>query len=100
MAVAQFANGISEEITDVKIMASRNDTARKSALIYISQPKADLGKVMSFRMQDEEGEIMARDIRSKHLNGKFIGVEVCYEMGSEAAWERFCRFMRRMGYGM
>lgn len=100
MAVAQFLEGINEEITDIKVMASKFDDARKNALIYISKPKADLNKVMSFRLRDEEGEITIRDIRSKHLNGKFIGIEVSYEMSTDDAWNRFCRLMTRMGYGM
>lgn len=100
MAVAQFLEGINEEITDIKVMASKFDNDRKNALIYISKPKADLNKVMSFRLRDEEGEITIRDIRSKHLNGKFIGIEVSYEMATGDAWNRFCRLMTRMGYGM
>ncbi|MBW4700178.1 MAG: photosystem II reaction center protein Psb28 [Aphanocapsa lilacina HA4352-LM1] len=98
MAVAQFLEGINEEITDIRVMASKYDTSRKTALIYIAQPKADLNQVMSFRMRDEEGEITVRDIRSKHLNGKFIGLEISHEMGSDAAWNRFYRFMERIGY--
>ncbi|AGY60218.1 photosystem II reaction center protein Psb28 [Gloeobacter kilaueensis] len=98
MAVAQFLDGVSEEITDIRVMASKYDNARKTALIYISKPKADLNQVMSFRMRDEEGEITCRDIRSKHLNGKFIGLEISHEMISEAAWDRFYRFMKRLGY--
>jgi photosystem II protein len=100
MAVAQFLEGINEDITDIKVMASKSDSSRKNALIYVAQPKADLNRVMSFRLRDEEGEITMRDIRSKHLNGKFIGLEISYEMSTEAAWDRFCRLMRRMGYGM
>lgn len=100
MAVAQFLEGINEEITDIRIMASKWDKSRKNALIYIAQPKANLNAVMSFKLRDEEGEITLRDIRSKHLNGKFNGIEISYEMSTEAAWDRFCRLMQRMGYGM
>jgi photosystem II 13kDa protein len=100
MAVAQFLEGVNEEITDIKIMASKYDSTRKNALIYIGQPKADLNRVLSFRLRDEEGELTMRDIRSKHLNGKFTGIEISYEMTTEMAWERFCRLMERMGYAL
>ncbi len=99
MAVAQFAEGVNEDITEIKVVGSKYDAERKTALIYIAKPKANLNQVMSFRMRDEEGEITVRDIRSKHINGKFNGIEISYEMSSDAAWNRFCRFMERMGYG-
>ena len=44
---------------------------------------------------DEEGEIVAKDVKGKFVNGRPSSIEALLTMNNPDEWERFMRFMQR-----
>jgi photosystem II protein len=94
MAIIEFARGVSEVPTSVRLLKSKS-SSRSSAIFRFEEIKADTQNILRMTMIDEEGELICRDVRGKFVNGEFKAIEVSYEMDTEADWERFQRFMER-----
>lgn len=94
MAIIEFARGVLEVPTSVRLLKSKSSN-RSSAIFRFEEIKADTQNILKMTMIDEEGELVCRDVRGKFVNGEFKAIEVSYEMDTEADWERFQRFMER-----
>ncbi len=95
-ATIQFVPGINEEVSDIKIRATRN-SPRKTALFQFTNPRArqTSNTVERMRMSDEEGSFDATQVQARFVNGEFASVECTYEMFTEMEFDRFMRFMER-----
>ncbi len=99
MAQIQFSRGVNEDvIPDVRLTRSR-DGSNGTATFYFQNPKALSGasteSITGMYMQDDEGEIITREVKGKFINGKPEALEVVHIMKSPEEWERFMRFMER-----
>lgn len=101
MATIQFIKGINEEIVpDVRLTRSR-DGSTGTATFRFSNPQildasmGDKGDITGMYLNDEEGELVTRDVNAKFINGKPQAIECVYIIKSPEDWDRFMRFMER-----
>jgi photosystem II 13kDa protein len=99
MASIQFSKGVTETvIPDVKITRSKDGT-NGTATFYFEQPDAlspdsDI-EITGMYLQDDEGELVTKEVKAKFVNGQPEALEALYVMKSAADFERFIRFMER-----
>jgi photosystem II protein len=98
-AQIQFSKGVTETVVpDVRITRSR-DGSNGTATFYFVKPQAldstRTDEITGMYMIDEEGELSTREVKAKFVNGEPEALEALYVMKSEAAFERFVRFMDR-----
>lgn len=53
------------------------------------------GDITGMYLQDEEGELLTRNVNAKFVNGKPQAIEAVYVIRSPEDWDRFMRFMER-----
>lgn len=101
MANIQFIKGINEKIIpDIKLTRSR-DGNTGTAIFRFNQPDIlmsnmkNKGDITGMYLQDEEGELVTRDVNAKFVNGKPQAIESTYIIKSPEDWDRFMRFMER-----
>ena len=101
MAYIQFIKGINENIIpDIKLTRSR-DGSTGTATFRFNNPdilKSSMqskGDITGMYLQDEEGELVTRDVSAKFINGKPKAIESIYVIKSPEDWDRFMRFMER-----
>jgi photosystem II protein len=101
MAYIQFIKGINEStIPEVQLTRSRDGstgtaTFRFNSPDILTLEMQDKGDITGMYLQDEEGELMTRDVSAKFINGKPKAVESIYIIKSPSDWDRFMRFMER-----
>ncbi|MBD2105215.1 photosystem II reaction center protein Psb28 [Leptolyngbya sp. FACHB-261] len=100
MASIQFARGVDEEVTNVRLTRSK-DGLRGTATFFFEKPRVmndadvDNRDITGMWMIDDEGELVTRTVNAKFVNGQPAGVEAIYRMDGSDEWERFMRFMER-----
>lgn len=98
MAQIQFVRGVDEEVVpDVRLTRSKDGTNGR-AIFYFDNPKVMQEgnlEIMGMYLLDEEGELVAREVNAKFVNGQPRAIEAIYTMKSSQAWDRFMRFMER-----
>ena len=99
MASIQFAKGINEEnIPDVRLTRSK-DGSQGTARFFFENPTAladDFNnEITGMYLNDEEGELVTREVKGNFVNGKAKTIEAVYIMKSPEEWDRFMRFMER-----
>lgn len=98
MAEIQFVRGINEAVVpDVRLTRSRDGSNGKAYFTFENPQILQEGKleILGMYMVDEEGELMAREVNAKFINGQAVAIEANYTMKSAADWDRFIRFMDR-----
>ncbi len=101
MAEIQFSRGVKEEvIPEIRLTRSRtgqSGTARFSFNEPTIFAKESTDEITGMYLVDEEGEIVARDVKGKFVNGRPSSIEAVLIMNTADEWERFMRFMQRFG---
>jgi photosystem II 13kDa protein len=98
MAEIQFVRGVNEEVVpDVRLTRARDGSNGKAYFTFENPQILQEGKleILGMYMVDEEGELIAREVNAKFINGQAVAIEASYTMKSAADWERFIRFMDR-----
>lgn len=98
MAVIQFVRGKDEEvIPDIRLTRAK-DGGSGRAFFYFDNPQiiqeGNLD-ILGMYMIDDEGEVVAREVNAKFVNGQAKALEVVHSMRSVQEWDRFMRFMER-----
>lgn len=101
MASIQFIKGINETVVpNVKLTRSR-DGSNGTATFRFNNPDIlqtnmqEKGEITGMYLQDEEGEMVTKDVNAKFINGKPQAIESIYIIKSPKDWDRFMRFMER-----
>ncbi len=99
MAKIQFSRGIDEDVTpDVRLTRSRSGESGTAKFIFVN-PKAlsqtSTEEITGMYLIDEEGELIAREVNAKFVNGKPEALEAVFLIKSAVEWDRFMRFMNR-----
>jgi photosystem II 13kDa protein len=98
MADIQFVRGVNEEVVpDVRLTRSRDGSNGKAYFTFENPQilREDKLEILGMYMVDEEGELIARDVNAKFVNGQAVALEASYTMKSAQDWDRFIRFMDR-----
>jgi photosystem II protein len=99
MAEIQFSRGVKEEvIPEIRLTRSRtgqSGTARFSFNEPTIFAKESTDEITGMYLVDEEGEIVAKDVKGKFVNGRPSSIEAFLTMNNPDEWERFMRFMQR-----
>lgn len=98
MAEIQFVRGVNEEVVpDVRLTRSRDGSNGKAYFTFENPQILQEGKleILGMYMVDEEGELIAREVNAKFINGQAVAIEASYTMKSLEDWDRFIRFMDR-----
>ena len=99
MAEIQFSRGIKEEVIhEIRLTRSRtgqSGTARFSFNEPTIFAKESTDEITGMYLVDEEGEIVAKDVKGKFVNGRPSSIEALLTMNNPDEWERFMRFMQR-----
>ena len=101
MAYIQFIKGINENvIPDIQLTRSRDGSTGTATFRFnnpdiLTSNMQDKGDITGMYLQDEEGELVTRDVSAKFINGKPKAVESIYIIKSPEDWDRFMRFMER-----
>jgi photosystem II 13kDa protein len=98
MADIQFVRGVNEEVVpDVRLTRSKDGSNGKAYFTFENPQVLQEGKleILGMYMVDEEGELVARDVNAKFVNGQAVALEASYTMKSADDWDRFIRFMDR-----
>ena len=98
-AAIQFFRGVDEPVVpDIRLTRSR-DGRTGQAMFVFEQPVAlapeTMGDITGMFMQDEEGELVTRDVKARFVNGKPSALEATYTWKTTADFERFMRFAQR-----
>lgn len=98
MAQIQFIRGVDEEVVpDVRLTRAKDGNSGR-AVFYFENPqllqKGSL-EILGMYLIDEEGELIAREVNAKFVNGQPTAIEAIYPMKSSQDWDRFMRFMGR-----
>eukprot|EP00871_Galdieria_phlegrea_P000617 jgi/Galph1/1556/GphlegSOOS_G228.1 len=101
MASIQFISGIDEEeIPSIKLTRSRDGKTGTATFIFIN-PKIfqknsmEKGEITGMYLNDEEGQLISREVNAKFINGKPYKIEAIYIIKNNDEWDRFMRFMER-----
>jgi len=99
MAQIQFVNGVEEnDIPDVRLTRSP-DLRSGTATFFFEKPSIlsneNAQDITGMYMIDEEGELVAKDVSAKFVNGQPSSIKAVYVMKSPEEWDRFMRFMER-----
>ena len=99
MAQIQFSRGVNEEaIPDVRLTRAK-DGSSGTATFYFDNPNAfneeSSDDITGMYLQDEEGEIVTREVKGKFVNGVAKGIEAILLLNTQLEWDRFMRFMER-----
>lgn len=101
MANIQFIKGIDETVVPYIQLTRSRDGSTGTATFRFNNPDIltsdmqDKGDITGMYLQDEEGEIITRDVNAKFVNGKPQAIESIYIIKSPEDWDRFMRFMER-----
>ena len=101
MAYIQFIKGINENIIpDIKLTRSRDGSTGTATFRFhnpdiLTSAMQSKGDITGMYLQDEEGELVTRDVSAKFINGKPKAIESIYVIKSPEDWDRFMRFMER-----
>lgn len=101
MASIQFIPGVNETIIpDVRLTRSRDGNTGTATFRFTNPNILDAstgkeGNITGMYMQDQEGELVTRDVNAKFVNGKPQAIEAVYIIKSPEDWDRFMRFMER-----
>ena len=98
-AIIQFFRGVEEPVVpDIRLTRSR-DGRTGQALFVFEGPDAlspeSLGDITGMFMVDEEGELVAREVQARFVNGKPSALEATYTWKTPEDFERFMRFAQR-----
>ncbi|CAK6695426.1 photosystem II reaction center protein Psb28 [Synechococcus sp. CCY9201] len=98
-AAIQFFRGVDEPVVpDIRLTRSR-DGRTGQALFVFEEPQAlapeALGDITGMFMQDEEGEMVTREVKARFVNGKASALEATYTWKNTTDFERFMRFAER-----
>lgn len=98
-AAIQFFRGVDEPVVpDIRLTRSR-DGRTGQALFVFEQPVAlapeTMGDITGMFMQDEEGELVTRDVKARFVNGKPSALEATFTWKSTDDFDRFMRFAQR-----
>ncbi|MCT0226254.1 photosystem II reaction center protein Psb28 [Synechococcus sp. CS-1328] len=98
-AAIQFFRGVDEPVVpDIRLTRSR-DGRTGQALFVFEEPQAlapeAMGDITGMFMQDEEGEMVTREVKARFVNGKASALEATYTWKNTADFERFMRFAER-----
>lgn len=98
MAEIQFVRGVNEEVVPSIRLTRSKDGNNGRAIFYFEKPKivqdSNL-EIMGMYLVDEEGELLAREVNAKFVNGQPEAIEAIYPIKSKQEWDRFMRFMDR-----
>ena len=101
MAVIQFIKGINETvIPDVQLTRSK-DGCTGTATFRFNNPDilqsvmTEKGDIHGMYLQDDEGEIITKEVNAKFINGKPHAIESIYIIKNPEEWDRFMRFMEK-----
>ena len=101
MAYIQFIKGINENaIPNIQLTRSRDGSTGTATFRFnnpdiLTSNMKDKGDITGMYLQDEEGELVTRDVNAKFINGKPKAIESTYIIKSPEDWDRFMRFMER-----
>nr|YP_010338132.1 photosystem II protein W [Erythrolobus coxiae]UNJ17717.1 photosystem II protein W [Erythrolobus coxiae] len=101
MAEIQFIPGITENvIPDVRLTRSRDGNTGTASFRFtnpnvLDASTAKAGDITGMYLQDEEGQLVTKEVNAKFINGKPQAIESIYVIKSPEDWDRFMRFMER-----
>jgi photosystem II 13kDa protein len=75
--------GVNEEVVpDVRLTRSRDGSNGKAYFTFEDPQvlKEDKLEILGMYMVDEEGELVARDVNAKFVNGQAVALEASYTM--------------------
>ena len=95
-ASINLINGINEtSIKEIRISRSK-DGKKGNAIIIIENPKAfnnsQLINIKEMHMNDEEGELISKEINIQVKNSNQKSISAVYRWNSESEFQRFIRF--------
>ena len=99
MAAIQFFPGVDEPVVpDIRMTRSR-DGRTGQAIFVFDQPQAlspeTMADIGGMYLLDEEGQMVARDVNPKFVNGKPSALGANYTWKTTEDFERFMRFAER-----
>lgn len=101
MAQIQFIKGINENvIPEIQLTRSRDGSTGTATFRFnnpdiLTSNMQTQGDITGMYLQDEEGELITRDVNAKFINGKPKAIESIYIIKNPEDWDRFMRFMER-----
>jgi photosystem II protein len=98
-AAIQFFRGVDEPVVpDIRLTRSR-DGRTGQALFVFEEPEAlapeTMGDITGMFLQDEEGELVTREVKARFVNGRASAIEATYTWKTHEDFERFMRFAQR-----
>jgi photosystem II protein len=98
-AAIQFFRGVDEPVVpDIRLTRSR-DGRTGQALFVFEEPEAlapeSMGDITGMFLQDEEGELVSREVKARFVNGRASAIEATYTWKTLEDFERFMRFAQR-----
>jgi photosystem II protein len=98
-AAIQFFRGVDEPVVpDIRLTRSR-DGRTGQALFVFEEPEAlapeTMGDITGMFLQDEEGEMVTREVKARFVNGRASAIEATYTWKTQEDFERFMRFAQR-----
>lgn len=98
-ASIQFFQGVDEPtVPDIRLTRSR-DGRTGQALFVFEEPVAlapeTMGDITGMYLQDEEGQLVSREVKARFVNGVAHALEATYTWKTTEDFERFMRFAQR-----
>ncbi len=99
-AAIQFFRGVDEPVVpDIRLTRSR-DGRTGQALFVFEEPEALAPETMGditgmFMVDEEEGELVTREVKARFVNGRASAIEATYTWKTMEDFERFMRFAQR-----
>lgn len=101
MANIQFIKGLNEKtVPEVRITRSRDGKTGTATFIFINpelfrNDQFNNKEITGMYLQDDEGEILTRNVNAKFINGKPKIIQALYIVKNVEEWNRFMRFMEK-----
>jgi photosystem II protein len=99
-AAIQFFRGVDEPVVpDIRLTRSR-DGRTGQALFVFEEPEALAPETMGditgmFMVDEEEGELVTREVKARFVNGRASAIEATYTWKTPEDFQRFMRFAQR-----
>lgn len=90
-----FTGNVERNIPKIKLTRSKDGRTGLALFIFDQAESlkiADISKIKSMVMEDEEGQLIAKEVKIGLSNGKQQTIEAKYKWNSEEEFKRFMRF--------
>nr|UNJ15530.1 photosystem II protein W [Cyanidiaceae sp.] len=103
MAEIQFIKGIDEEtVPEIRLTRSKDGNTGTAIFSFINPTvfilhfsSQNYSEITGMYLQDDEGELVTRNVTANFINGKPKSVEAVYLIRNKNGWDRLMRFIHK-----